>query len=289
MGFRIESEESRNAGLARIHREQVAKLRRDLEDRDISTAEKVRRARVRCKRIRAVLALGRKSLGDKTWKQNNRWWRDAGRSLSDVRDLSARVAALDAVRADMATGLPDVVITRLRAWFELDRVAREAEWDVREALERFAARLKDAPEPEFEGGKHGGDLIRSYERAYKKARSAQKSAADDGDAEDFHEWRKRVKSMGLQARLLRVVHPCLEAHVSAGRELASVLGKAQDIDVVLHAIEADASLPIHADEIAALNEAMGARRDQLFAEALVLAKKLLPGEDAALAELREAA
>lgn len=289
MGFRIEPDEAVNSGLARIHGEQVEKLRRDLDDPDTSTAEKVRRARVRCKRIRAVLALGRKSIGDKAWKQHNRWWRDAGRSLSDVRDLSARVAALDAVRADMANGLPEVVITRLRAWFELDRVAREAEWEVREALERFAALLRNAPEPEFDRGKQRGDVIKSYERAYRKARAAQKAAAQGGEAEDFHEWRKRVKSMGLQARLLRAVHPCLEAHVSAGRELARVLGKAQDIDVVLHAIKADATLPVHADEVTALNEVMGARRDQLFAEALVLAKELMPGEDAALAELREAA
>ena len=286
MGFRIEIDETPEAGLTRVVREQVEKLHRDLEDNDVSVTEKVRRARVRCKRVRAVLALGRKMMGDKAWRRQNRWWRDAGRSLSDVRDLSARVAALDGVRAEIETNVPELVIARLRAWFELDRVAREGEWDVREALRRFGARLHDAPAPEFHRDKHGGGLRRSYERAYAKARDAQRAAAASDDPELYHDWRKRVKSMGLQARLLRGLHPCLEAHVAAGRELSRMLGKAQDVDVVLDAIEGDASLPLNADEAAELDGVLTARRDELFAEALVLAEGLLPEDEAALERLR---
>ncbi len=289
VAFRIAIDETPETGLARVVREQVEKLRRDLDDNDVSVAEKVRRARVRCKRVRAVLALGRRMMGDKAWRRQNRWWRDAARSLSDVRDLSARVEALDAARADMGVRVSDLVVGRLRAWFELDRVAREGEWDVREALKRFAARLRDAPTPDFSHGKHDDEVCRGYRRSYNGARKAMLAAAEGDDAERYHRWRKKVKSLGLQARLLRETHPKLEAHVSAGRELSSVLGMAQDIDVVVDVVAADGSLPVSSEEAEMLSAALIGRRDQLFAEALALAGRVLPEEKVAFEPVRESA
>ncbi len=288
MGFRIEVDETPEAGLSRVVREQVDKLRTDLDDNDVSVPERVRRARVRCKRIRAALTLGRKMMTDKAWRRQNRWWRDASRSLSDVRDLSARIEALDAARAEMGEQVSEVVAARLRAWFELDRVAREGEWDVRAALKRFAARLQDAPEPDFSHGKNRFDLCKGYSRSYAASRKAMEVAARAEDPEEFHRWRRRVKSLGLQARLMRSLYPELEAHVAAGRSLSNVLGMAQDLDVVIDVVAADASLPVNREEAEALIGALARRRDQLCGDALALAERVLPDEDAALNAVREA-
>lgn len=276
MGYRIETDEAPGDGLARIYGEQIEKLARDLADHDVSVPERVRRARVRCKRVRALLALAREGLGKKSWRKHNRWWRDLGRSLSDVRDLSARVEALDAVRAEVSGERQESAIGRMRAWMEMDRVAREAEWDVREALKRFAARLREAPTPKFSSVTTFAETDAGYARTFTAARKAMRNAAEGDDPQLFHEWRKRVKAMGLQARLLRDIHPALEADVSAGRALSSVLGMAQDIDVVLVALHADPSLPLSVIETETLASTLTARREALFGAALDLAGRLLP-------------
>lgn len=276
MGYRIDKDETPGDGLARIYGEQIEKLARDLTDNDVSVPERVRRARVRCKRVRALLALAREGLGKKAWRKHNRWWRDLGRSLSDVRDLSARVEALDAVRAEVTAERQDSAISRMRAWMEMDRVAREAEWDVHEALKRFTSRLREAPSPKLSGVKTFAETEAGYARTFTAARKAMRNAAVGDDPEFFHEWRKRVKAMGLQARLLREVHPVLEADVSAGRALSSVLGMAQDIDVVLATLDADPSLPLSVMETEALEATLTARREALFGAALDLAGRFLP-------------
>lgn len=276
MGYRIETGEAPGEGLARIFTEQMEKLRRDLDDPDVSVPEKVRRARVRCKRIRALLALAQDAIGRKAWKKQNRWWRDLARSLSDVRDLSARVEALDAVKAGMRAEVSESVVARMRAWLELDRVSREAAWDVREALKRFAARLHDAPAPKLEAFESWDALTGRYARSYEKARTAMHAAAEGDEADLFHEWRKKVKATGLQARLLRERFAQLEADVDAGRELSNVLGLAQDIDVVLAALEADPSLPLSPREEAELISALMTRRGDLFREALELGGRMAP-------------
>ncbi len=283
MGYRIESGEAPGEGLDRIFTEQVDKLRRDLSDRDLSVPEKVRRARVRCKRIRALLALAQDAMGRRAWKKQNRWWRDLARSLSDVRDLSARIEALDAVKAGMQAEVSESVVARMRAWLELDRVSREAAWDVREALKRFGARLDDAPAPELEACADWDALTGRYRHGYAKAYAAMHEAAEGDEAQLFHEWRKKMKATGLQARLLRERFPELEADVNAGRELSNVLGLAQDIDVVLEALEADRSLPLSPREEAELETALVRRRGDLFREALELGGALLPGRAEALA------
>ncbi len=282
MGYRIETGEAPGEGLARIFTEQMAKLRRDLDDHDIGVPEKVRRARVRCKRIRALLALAQDAIGRKAWKKQNRWWRDLARSLSDVRDLSARVEALDAVKAGMRAEVSESVVARMRAWLELDRVSREAAWDVREALKRFAARLHDAPAPNLDACEGWDALTGRYARSYGKAYAAMHEAAEGDEADLFHEWRKKVKATGLQARLLRERFPQLEPDVNAGRELSNVLGLAQDIDVVLAALEADPSLPLSPREEAELISALITRRGDLFREALELGGRMAPSRREAL-------
>lgn len=278
-----------SAGLVRIHAEQIEKLLRDLDDADVSVPEKVRRARVRCKRIRALLLLARDGLGRKSWRKQNRWWRDLSRSLSDVRDLSARIEAVDAVKAGMRNEVPESVVRRMRAWLELDRVAREAEWDVREALRRFRARLEEAPALGVSRDVSWEALGKRYARSYGKARAGMRAAAEGDDPELFHEWRKRMKSMGLQARLLRLRFPALEADVEAGRTIASILGLAQDIDVVLAALEADPSLPLSPRESAELEAALIGRREARFGEALDQAGRLLPLRSEALGAVGEVA
>ncbi|HEY3667218.1 MAG TPA: CHAD domain-containing protein, partial [Polyangiaceae bacterium] len=73
----------------------------------IPTDERIHDARTRIKRIRALLALLRKDLGDFNFRLENRGLHNAALPLGTLREAVARLEAYDELRARHDSALPE--------------------------------------------------------------------------------------------------------------------------------------------------------------------------------------
>lgn len=235
MSYSLEDGEPAGAGLARVIAEQVGKLTAECEKAAEDPAAFVHKARVRCKRIRAALRLLRPAIGRATYAEENGWWRDAARGLSELRDLTARSEALAAVGPEIEAEIGAVVFRRLRWQFDRERRIHETTAGQDDPIGAFCADLAGYDLSRIEDADHEGHkaLAQALARTYGKARAAM-YAAYEGDAPDlFHEWRKQTKYHALQLRLVRRIYPGLQPSIQAARDLAELLGAVQDIEVLV--------------------------------------------------------
>lgn len=236
MSFVLVPHETPGEGLSRVIREQVEKLSAECAEAQQETAAFAHKARVRCKRIRAALRLAKPLMKGKVFARENRWWRDQARLLSDLRDASARIEALETLRPFLVTRIGADVTRRLEERFQKQRGTVEAG----EAITAFIAGLEahaDDLVPNLERGDRK-DLAAALGETYRMARKSMRDALDSEAPELLHEWRKQAKYHALQARLMRQQFPdALDRRVAGVRDLAELLGEVQDIEVVVEGVK----------------------------------------------------
>jgi CHAD domain-containing protein len=234
MSYRIEAGEIVEDAVRRIAGEQIDKAVGEIDDSDLSEEKTIHQVRKRCKKIRGLLRLARKSFED-TYRAENAHFRDLARELSELRDQTSRIECLDRLElADDEDFAPHLAaVRRLLADERDDFYASE---DVSERLGRVRDGLEDA------NGRRGGwtladegfdALVGGLKKTYRRGQKAMRDAVDEGTVEAFHEWRKRVKYHRYHVRLLAPAWtPVLEARREALEELSNFLGDAHDLAVL---------------------------------------------------------
>lgn len=288
MSYAIDPAQAPGDELARVIARQAQRLREAAATMDDADAEEraafVHRARVRIKKIRAALRLGRKLMGEKAFRRENRWWRDAARGLSGLRDMTARLDALEATRRFIEPELGRSATIRLHAAFERRRAAAEGAAAGDDAVKVFCAKVmarEDAGADLFEPG--GADEVASaLAEGYRTTREAMKEAEHARSAHTLHEWRKRAKAHALQMRLARRMFPgAIEGRLEAARDFAEALGGLQDIEVLRQALR-----EAHEERVL---EALEARRGALEEAAMQAGRALFALKRKAWAAQLEAA
>lgn len=207
MSFKLEGKESFNDSFRRIVLEQVDKavsaLSLEAEDLDKSVHD----ARVCIKKIRALLRLGRHSLGKELFATEDRSVRDIGRLLSSARNPAAMLEVVDLVdeRADDpgTKGLIQTVRGFISESKELDEEKRAAAMsEAREELCKLKPRIENWPEVSVDLS-----FKKGLRRVFKTGRSSLAEAYEAHTVDAFHEWRKHVKYLLYQGRMLRPIWP----------------------------------------------------------------------------------
>src|SRR6056297_2462572 len=98
MGYRFKKKEPADESIRRIVQFEIDGAIDDLTGGQPDVHEAIHEARKHFKKIRAVLRLVRKQLGE-VYRRENAWFRDAGREFSDERDAQAMLEAFDALKA----------------------------------------------------------------------------------------------------------------------------------------------------------------------------------------------
>jgi CYTH domain-containing protein/CHAD domain-containing protein len=172
-----------------------------IHDADAIEAE-VHETRKRCKETRGLARMVRPALGD-GFAPLNAEVRDAARELSGLRDAHALLGAIDDLRDDLSdkkAARLDAVRTRQAAKVA---AAGAAVTPDDERITRAAGRLRAARAMvETWDLPDDVDVLAGLERTYTDGRRALKAARKDPGDERVHEWRKRVKDLWYQARLL---------------------------------------------------------------------------------------
>ena len=271
MALRLEPGETLSAGLERVAREEIERARGSLL-LEVDPEAGVLEARKSLKKVRAILRLSRESIGKRRFRVENRRYRDLARRLAAQRVGTVRIAALNALAAELDGQAPKRVL----------RASRRRLVPLRRRHEDAAIRAKVAAalgtsEPGIgERISHAGfDAVRpGLLRTYRKGRKGLREAIERPSAAAFHEWRKRVKDLWYQMRLFAPACPVmLEPLADEIHRLSDALGDAHDLDLLESALELEAATDPFFDPatlLVALRDARATRR----AEAIELGTRL---------------
>jgi hypothetical protein len=259
-------------------------------------------ARKNLKKSRSLLRLTRSGLPAQTYREEMRLLSDCARSLSRSRDADALVATLAALGERYVGQIPAVTFDALQASLahahppagglpdeaqvaggppaggpavEAQAVEAQADPDVigeAEILRAARVRIETWPTQHLTWDGVVYDLSRSYARGRKRFSGAQKHPT----VENLHDWRKRVKDLWYQQRLLQGAWPGpLKAYAKQAHELSELLGDDHDLAVLGLALQREPaiqqSVPADIDAVIGL---AAHRREELQAQAFLLGERV---------------
>ncbi len=222
--------------------------------------EAVHEVRKRCKETRGLARLVRPALGERFGRFNHTV-RDAANELSSIRDAHALLGTFDDLRE--TTGRDDDPMldrVRSRQAASADAATRAINagdpriHDARRLLVDARAQVRHWQVPDG-FGPLGEGLDRTYRRGHRAMKRARRRPTDDR----MHEWRKAVKNLWYQVRLLRAAAPSLLGPLSHRLDdLAEALGDDHDLAVLVQRLELD---PDRFGGDTAAGEAVGLARE----------------------------
>ena len=239
---------------------------------------RVHETRKRLKEVRSLLRLVRKSLvdegGDRLRGRENDACKVAANQLGDARDAAVTVETLDKLKDAFAAELAGDAFAGLRK----NLVARHKLLKKQGIAFGRAATILKAARQRVDGWRldagNKGDKADAWDalgpglkKIYTDGKADLKTARASGDAELWHDWRKRAKDLRYALELLRKSAPALVGGmIDAADTLGGDLGDDHDLAVLLATVRGDPALCD--DATAATLEALAARRsDELRAKA----------------------
>lgn len=277
--YRLKPSETPSAGMRRIVTGRLEKAAERLSAARVADVPNdfIHGARKDLKKIRSALRLIRAELGDDLYRVENSLYRDAGRLLSGARDAEVKVETLEDLCERCETTLPagaaDDWIVVLRA--ERDSALGATGGDGSAALAEALGLVEEGRTrvASWQLERDTWDLVGSgIDRAYRRGRKSMRRAAADPTAADIHDWRKRVKDLWYQLRILEGIAPeRLADRIEVADRLGDALGAHHDLTVLRDDL-LDRDLP--SARRAALVAAIGKRQEELVTAALDLSQQL---------------
>jgi CHAD domain-containing protein len=208
MSYHFHSDERIATGVRRIAMSQINKAISEIDDAELNRDETIHQVRKRCKMLRGLIRLVRPSM-EKTYQIENNAFRDAARTLSDIRDAKSAISAYDHVMERFADQVDRKSfasvrrqLTRELKAIDNNHIDRRLDF-MREQMVAAKTRLDDwsFDDKKFKAAAAG--LSKTRERAVE----AMGDAKENATTENLHELRKRVKYHGYHLRLLRELWP----------------------------------------------------------------------------------
>lgn len=243
MSFELNLNESSAENVRRILTEEVAFIAEQMQAAGDARHLAVHLTRKRFKRIRALLRLIRDEVGEAVYQQENRFYRDASRLLSPVRDSAVMVDLFNTlVEADHDAEAQTAVIS---SWLTerhhtissdlLDEAGALTE--VAQLMAQAHARIASLTIPT----ESVTAFLIGMQYIYKQAQIELQHAFDEGQAEQFHNWRKQVKYLWHAVEILHPLQPELATKLEIELHLLSDgLGEAHDLFVLRELLQLEA-------------------------------------------------
>lgn len=241
----------------------------DLED-------DVHQARKRGKETRGLIRLVRPALGD-TYSAINAEVRDGARELSSLRDAHALLGTVEDLTSSLDGGAEDLeVVTghlRVRAAAATHGVDGD---DPRIGVATGRMQTARAIVETWSTPIDADVMAGGVRKVAKRGRDAWRSIRKDPTDHEVHEWRKRVKYLWYQARLLEAAdREGIGPMVERLDDLSDLLGDEHDLTVLVEHLAEHSGTPGMADvDIARVVELARGQQATLRAQALELGKEV---------------
>ncbi len=250
MAYRLKRNEPLIEGLQRVTREEFAAAAQQLSRDSSANAARahdraIHEARKSVKKIRGVLRLIEPELG-KHSKRASKTVGAIGRQLSIFRDSSAMITTVDALRKQYHSHLGQHTLQPVREALLQNKKEAEEQGNVHDLMVRLAQELTTAAADieNWSIDKHGFDAIApGFKKTLRRGRKAYRAVCEHQRAENFHDWRKRVKDHWYHIRLLEPASKEeLAPYQKSLRDLETWLGDDHNLAVLRQKIRAEPSL-----------------------------------------------
>ena len=275
MGFRLKLREPLPEGLKRVFREQIESALYLCENPAKQRGVTVHEVRKHLKKLRAAMRLAAGTVGKNCHAGEDRCVRKIGRLVSDLRDAQVRLQTFVELRDQATKRSEQQLFPRTEELLLLEREsfsAAFAGWQAQAIpqLERVKTRLMKWQLQGLTWKQICGGVANIYKRGQ---RGLAKTIADPVP-ENFHAWRKRVKDIWYQLRILQPLNRVVFTEMAHDAEvLGELLGREHDLDFLLARLEKESGDVTLADELAQLQKLIGRRCRRLRRDALELGRR----------------
>jgi CYTH domain-containing protein/CHAD domain-containing protein len=234
--FHLRHSESVPEGLSRSLHEQLDVAITELTDSQESTDDGIHEARKCLKKARTLLRLARPILG-RIYREQNAQMRDAGRKLSELRDMQVLADTVDQLKEkEEVPSAAKPALERMRGIVlrRKEELFRQAEQQnelpgVVEKLREIRTAISTWP---LERATHE-TLMSAFEESMQRGKLAFAAALKNQQDEDFHNWRKRTKDVRYQLEFLhKMWADVLSGYAANAKQLEQALGKDHDLAVL---------------------------------------------------------
>lgn len=264
MSYQLECTETLTEGLQRIAGELLDEMIAGLRD-EANRDEGIHNARTGCKKLRALLRLGRSGLPETLVMNENMRFRDASRLLSALREAYIYIASVDLLLQHLGTEGAALVTLRtalVQRFEHLVAANHQAERTTR-AIQLFQT-ARDHLNAWVLDHKDAAVLREGLGRSFRQGKQRMRRALHDPSAENLHEWRKAVKYLMYQTRLLHPAQPdALLPFDQMLQTLSDYLGDDHDLAVLHRLLEDEPALLLDADASDEVRALIDRRRSQL--------------------------
>jgi len=275
MGFRLKLREPLPDGLKRIFREQIESAlelcRHPAKQRGVTVHE----VRKHLKKLRAAMRLAIPEVGKDRHKREDRCVRTVGRLVSDLRDAQVRLQTFIQLRDETKNGQEEGPFPHIEELLLLEREsfsAAFAGWQKQAIplLERVEARLLKWPLDSLTWKKVCGAVC----KIYKRGQRGLAKTIDDPEPEKFHAWRKRVKDIWYQFRILQPLNRMVLTEMAHDAEvLGELLGSEHDLTFLWTRLEKECTDESLRDELTKLEKLIRKQGKRLRGNSLELGRR----------------
>jgi CHAD domain-containing protein len=243
MAYRIKAKEPVQQSVRRVACEQVDQALAEIEDERLDRHEVVHQLRKRCKKVRGLIRLVRPQF-EKTYQQQNAWFRDLARRFSFVRDAQSMIETFDTLVEHFREQLAEDQLGAVRQQLEKRRVRLlMGEFSLNQELQRAADELRAQRRliQKWRLRSGGYSAIGSgLKQIYARGADAMARAQAHPSLENYHQWRKRAKYHWYHLRLLKPIwtEP-LKAWSIEAKALSDFLGDDRDLSLLRQAASAE--------------------------------------------------
>jgi len=274
MGFCLKLREPLSEGLKRVFCEQIDAALHLCQHPAKQRGVTVHEVRKHLKKLRAAMRLAVSAVGKNCHAEEDRCVRDIGRLVSDLRDAQVRLQTFVKLRNKAAKD-SGKCFPRIEELLVLERESFSAAFvgwqnDAIPQLEDVKARLMAWPLDDL----NWRQICNAVCKIYRRGQRALATTIDDPEAENFHAWRKRVKDVWYQLRILQPLNrTVLQEMAQDAKVLGELLGPQHDLHFLRARLEKESGDETVADEVETLQKLIGKRCKRLRRDALELGRR----------------
>jgi len=244
MSYHLRPDESTRSGLRRVARRELRRARKALRAHNPPSDEAIHEARKSAKKVRAIVELIEADNGSGVGRSQKRL-RTINRALSPARDSDAMVEILAKLKSRNPHLFSEHTFARARRRLtsSKEEALRAAQHDEAWAVvDRELGKLQASAKGWRSAHRQFKTFAAGIHRTYRRGRKAMARARKRQGAADFHEWRKQIKALWYQVRLLQGCNASIRRDVDALRSAETWLGDDHNLVVLCAELTRDDSI-----------------------------------------------